>query len=62
MGNKDKKNRIGTSISRDEVMEEMDDLEATAEMEGLEELPHDDDATVVLRTTRRRKATGGDSS
>jgi len=62
MGNKDKKNRTDTSISEDEVMDEMDDLEATEEMVGLEELPQDDDATVVLRTTRRRKATGGDSS
>ncbi len=62
MGKKDKKDRTGTSSFRDEVMDEMDDLEATAEMEGLEELPQDDDATVVLRTTRRRKATGGDSS
>ena len=62
MGKKDKKDRTGTSSFRDEVMDEMDDLEATVEMEGLEELPQDDDATVVLRTTRRRKATGGDSS
>ena len=62
MGNKDKKNRTDTSISEDEVMDEMDDLEATEEMVGLEELPQDDDATVVLRTTRRRKATGDDSS
>ena len=62
MGNKDKKNRTDTSISEDEVMDEMDDLEATEEMVGLEELPQDDDATVVLRPTRRRKATGDDSS
>jgi hypothetical protein len=62
MDNKDNKNQTDASISRDEVMDEMDDLEATAEMEGLEELPQDNDATVVLRTTRRRKATGGDSS
>ncbi len=62
MGKMDKKDRTGTSSFRDEVMDEMDDLEVTAEMEGLEELPQDDDATVVLRTTRRRKATGGDSS
>ncbi len=62
MGNKDKNNQTDASISRDEVMDEMDDLEATEEMLGLEDLPHDDDATVVLKTSRRRKATGGDSS
>ena len=62
MGNTDKKDRTGTSISTDELVDEMDDLEATAEIAGLEDLPQDDDATVVLRSTRRRKATGDDSS
>jgi hypothetical protein len=62
MGKEDKQDRTGTSSFSDEVMDEMDDLEATAEMAALEELPQDDDATVVLSTTRRREATGGDSS
>ena len=62
MGDKDKNDRTDTDVSSDEVMDEMDDLEATEEMLGLESLPQDDDATVVLRTTRRRKATGDDSS
>ena len=62
MGNKDKNNQTDASISRDEVRDEMDDLEATEEMLGLEDLPHDDDATVVLKATHRQKARGGDRS
>ncbi len=62
MGNKAKKDPADTYIFSDEVLDEMENLEATAEMARLEELPQDDDATAVLRTTRRRKATGGDSS
>ncbi len=62
MGNKDKNNQADASISRDGVMDEMDDLEASEEMVGLEDLPHDDDATVVLKTSHRQKATGGDNS
>ncbi len=62
MGNKDKNNQTDASISRDGVMDEMDDLEATEEMVGLEDLPHDDDATVVLKTSHRQKAAGGDNS
>ncbi len=62
MGNQGKKDQIGTDISSDEVMDEMDNLEATVEIVGLEDLPQDDDATVVLKTQRGRKATSGDSS
>jgi hypothetical protein len=62
MGNKDKNNQADASISRDGVMDEMDDLEATEEMVGLEDLPHDDDATVVLKTSHRQKATDGANS
>ncbi len=62
MGNQGKKDRTGMLISSDEVMDEMDNLEATVEIAGLEDLPQDDDATAVLRTLRGRKATSGDSS
>ena len=62
MGDKDKNDRTDTDVSSDEVMDEMDDLEATEEMLGLESLPQDDDATVVLKTPRRRKTKGSDNS
>ena len=62
MGDKDKNDRTDTDVSSDEVMDEMDDLEATEEMLGLESLPQDDDATVVLKTPRHRKTTGSDKS
>ncbi len=61
MGDKDKKDRTGTD-SEAKVMDEMDDLEATEEMVGIEDLPDDDDATAVLKSTHRQKATGDDSS
>ena len=62
MGKQGKKDRKSMYISSDEVMDEMDNLEATVEIVGLEDLPQDDDATVVLKTPRGRKATSGDSS
>ena len=62
MGDKDKNDRTDTDVSSDEVMDEMDDLEATEEMLGLESLPQDDDATVVLKTPPHRKTRGGDNS
>lgn len=62
MGDKDKNDQTDTDVSSDEVMDEMDDLEATAEMLGLEGLPQDNDATVVLKTPRHRKTKGGDNS
>ena len=62
MGKQGKKDRKSMYISSDEVMDEMDNLEATVEIVVLEDLPQDDDATVVLKTPRGRKATSGDSS
>ena len=54
MGKEDKKDRTGTSSFSDEVMDEMDDLEATAEMAALEELPQDDDAKSLGQSVCRR--------
>jgi len=62
VGDKDKNDRTDTDVSSDEVMDEMDDLEATEEMLGLESLPQDDDATVILKTPRHRKTKGSDNS
>ncbi len=44
MSDKAKKDPADTYIFSDEVLDEMENLEATAEMAGLEELPQDDDA------------------
>ncbi len=62
MGKKDKRDRTGTYTVSNEVMDEMENLEATAEIAGLEGLPQDDDATAVIKVPRPRKATGGDSA
>ncbi len=62
MGSRAKKDPRDTYIFSDEVLDEMENLEATAEIVGLEDLPLDDDATAVIKTTRRRKAARSDSS
>ena len=62
MGSKAKTDPRDTYIFSDEVMDEMQNLEATAELLGLEDVPQDDDATAVPGKERRLKATGGDNA
>ena len=63
MGKKGKKELVGTYIFSDEVMDEMQNLEATAALAILEDYPQDDAAAAVPPgETRRRKVTDADSS
>lgn len=62
MGNKAKKDPADTYIFSDEVLDEMENLEATAELAGLEELPQDDDAADAAGKKRHPKVTGVDNS
>ena len=65
MGNKAKKDPADTYIFSDEVLDEMENLEATAELAGLEELPQDDDAPDAPDAPgkkRHPKVTGVDNS
>ena len=62
MGSRAKPDPRDTYIFSDDVMEEMENLEATVEIVGLEDLPPDDDTTAAIKTTGRRKAARGDSS
>jgi hypothetical protein len=62
MGSKAKPDPRDTYIFSDDVMDEMENLEATVEIVGLEDLPLDDDATAAIKTTGPRKAARGDSS
>ncbi len=61
-GKKGKKNLADTHVFSDEVMDEMQNLEATAEVTGLDDLPLDDDATAVTGEPRRPELTGTDNS
>lgn len=62
MGKQDKKDTAGTYIFSDEVMDEMENLEATGIIAVLEELPQDDDETVVPDKTPSRKVTDADNT
>ncbi len=62
MSSKAKKDPAGTFVLSDDAMDEMQNLEATTVMDDAEELPPDDDATVVLGKTYRLKVTGATES
>ena len=62
MGDKAKKDPADTYIFSDEVLDEMENLEATAEMAGLEELPQDDDVAATPGKKRGLEVSDGDSS
>ncbi len=62
MGKQDKKDTAGTYIFSDEVMDEMQNLEATAALAVLEDFPQDDAVVTVPGETRRRKVTDAGSS
>ena len=50
MGSKAKTDPRDTYIFSDEVMDEMQNLEASAELLGLEDLPQDDDDEIAATT------------
>ena len=62
MGKIAKKDPAGTYVLSDDVMDEMENLEATTVMEKFDELPQDDESTVVLSKTERLKITVDDDS
>ena len=62
MGSRAKTDPRDTYIFSDEAMDEMENLEATVEIAGLEDLPLDDDATAAIKTTAPRKAARGNKS
>ncbi len=62
MDSRAKTNPRDTYVFSDESMDEMQNLEATAELLGLEDTPQDDDETAVPGKKRRLKTTGGESA
>ncbi len=62
MGKKGNTEPADTYIFSDEVMDEMQNLEATAALAVLEDFPQDDAVVTVRGETRRRKVTDAGSS
>lgn len=62
MGKIAKTGLSGTYVLDDDVMDEMENLEATAVIENSDDLPQDSEATIVLGETEQLKiVNGGDS-
>jgi hypothetical protein len=62
MGKIAKTDLTGTYVLDDDVMDEMENLEATAAIENFDDLPQDSEPTVVLGETYRLKISGGEDS
>ncbi len=62
MGKIAKTDLSGTYVLDDDVMDEMQNLEATAAIENFDDLPQDSEPTVVLSKTYRLKISGGEDS
>ncbi|MFP6828982.1 MAG: hypothetical protein VCC36_08105 [Gammaproteobacteria bacterium] len=62
MGKIAKTDLTGTYVLDDDVMDEMENLEATAAIESFDDLPQDSEPTVVLGETYRLKISGGEDS
>ena len=62
MGKIAKTDLSGTYVLDDDVMDEMENLEATAAIENSDDLLQDDESTVVLDKTYRLKITAGENS
>ncbi len=62
MGKIAKTDLTGTYVLDDDVMDEMENLEATAAIENFDDLPQDSEPTVVLGETCRLKISGGEDS
>jgi len=62
MGTVAKTDLSGTYVLDDEVMDEMENLEATTVMENSGDLPQDSEATVVLGETEQLKIVNGEDS
>ncbi|MEE9571266.1 MAG: hypothetical protein V3W02_06160 [Gammaproteobacteria bacterium] len=62
MGKIAKTDLSGTYVLDDDVMDEMENLEATTVMQKTADLPQDNESTVVLDETYRLKISGGEDS
>jgi hypothetical protein len=62
MGNIGKTDLSGTYVLDDDVMDEMENLEATAAIESSDDLLEDCEPTAVLGETYRLKITAGKAS
>ena len=62
MGTVAKTDLSGTYVLDDDVMEEMENLEATAVIENSDDLPQDSESTIVLGETDRLKIANGEDS
>ncbi len=62
MGKIAKTDLSGTYVLDDDVMDEMENLEATAAIETFDDLPQDSEATVALGETCPLKISGGEDS
>ena len=61
MGTVAKTNLSGSYVLDDDVMDEMENLEATAVIENSDDLPQDSESTIVLSETEQLKIADGDS-
>ena len=62
MGTVAKTNLSGSYILDDDVMDEMENLEATAVIENSDDLPRDSESTIVLSETEQLKIVNGKNS
>jgi len=62
MGTVAKTNLSGSYILDDDVMDEMENLEATAVIENSDDLPQDSESTIVLSETEQLKIVNGKDS
>ena len=62
MGTVAKTNLSGSYILDDDVMDEMENLEATAVIENSDDLPRDSESTIVLSETEQLKIVNGRDS
>jgi len=62
MGKIAKTDLSGTYVLDDDVMDEMENLEATAVIENSDDLPQDREPTIVLSETEQLKIANGEDS
>ena len=62
MGKTAKTDLSGTYVLDDDVMDEMENLEATAVIENSDDLPQDSESTIVLSETEQLKIVNGKNS
>ena len=62
MGTVAKTDLSATYVLDDDVMDEMENLEATTVMENSDDLPQDSESTIVLGETNQLKIANGEDS